>query len=791
MSLDKVAEHLAAQGRGTDSMLVHMSPKEVGALQHMAGQHGGSLTINPATGLPEAGFLDQVLPLALGVGATVLTGGAAAPWMVGLAAGAGTYALTGDLNKGLMAGLGAFGGAGLAGGIMEAGMGALASTPETVASALGTDAATGLGASSAPGSQAAMLAEQNAGMGSQGLESVRSAANTATGVTPTSAPSAWDQMQAGFKATKFDTDFLKKNMLPIGAALAPALMGGGNLFGGNPAAQQQTANAGYIRPYTYSQVRNPNYTGAGTPYYVQSMTPKTPIPSGDYGSQLMPMTAAKGGIMSLAEGGDTTTDAPVDSAATPTVPIKKPPTLADYLAATRSATANARSIEVPPMQANNVVVPTMQNQVSVPTMQNQVSVPTMQNQVSVPTMQNQVSVPTMQAQYISPQQQYQAPINPVPQAVTDYNNTLAQRAQKEYVDSPQLAAFSSHFNDPVPAAPAAPLPANADTTTQLFQKYLGRAPDPTGFAANANATPDQITYGIMTSPEYMAANPNAPVPAAPTASAAPVGGLPAAPGMLPTYTYNPATRSYTTAPVRAMPVPMPNLAAQQQLLQDQQRAGYNADQGGGVGVANGGLMSYAAGGGIGSSYTGFDGQNNAIDGNAQFNQGPQYPMQQPQNFAYGGGITNSRQAAVQSYIASAQKTPQGMKDLLAKAQSGDYDAMIAMNTIQDTPNQNYAAGGGIYNLGGYSDGGRLLKGPGDGVSDDIPAQIGAKQPARLADNEFVLPARIVSEIGNGSTDAGAKRLYAMMDRIQKRRSKTTGKGNIAVDSGAHKELNRL
>ena len=94
-------------------------------------------------------------------------------------------------------------------------------------------------------------------------------------------------------------------------------------------------------------------------------------------------------------------------------------------------------------------------------------------------------------------------------------------------------------------------------------------------------------------------------------------------------------------------------------------------------------------------------------------------------------------------------------------------------------------------LGGYSDGGQLLKGPGDGIEDQIPAVIGSRQPARLANNEFVLPARIVSEIGNGSTDAGAKRLYAMMDRIQKRRSKTTGKGNIAVDSGAHKELNRL
>jgi hypothetical protein len=96
--------------------------------------------------------------------------------------------------------------------------------------------------------------------------------------------------------------------------------------------------------------------------------------------------------------------------------------------------------------------------------------------------------------------------------------------------------------------------------------------------------------------------------------------------------------------------------------------------------------------------------------------------------------------------------------------------------------------GGISTLGSYSDGGQLLKGPGDGVSDSIPAQIGRKQPARLADGEFVVPARIVSELGNGSTDAGAKRLYAMMDRVQKNRKKSIGKGKVAVDSKAHRML---
>jgi len=100
----------------------------------------------------------------------------------------------------------------------------------------------------------------------------------------------------------------------------------------------------------------------------------------------------------------------------------------------------------------------------------------------------------------------------------------------------------------------------------------------------------------------------------------------------------------------------------------------------------------------------------------------------------------------------------------------------------------YMAKGGMSHLGDYSDGGRMLRGPGDGVSDSIPATIGGKQPARLADGEFVVPARIVSELGNGSSEAGARKLYAMMDRVQNARKKTVGKGRVAVNSKAEKML---
>jgi hypothetical protein len=99
-----------------------------------------------------------------------------------------------------------------------------------------------------------------------------------------------------------------------------------------------------------------------------------------------------------------------------------------------------------------------------------------------------------------------------------------------------------------------------------------------------------------------------------------------------------------------------------------------------------------------------------------------------------------------------------------------------------------AQGGIMHGLGGYSDGGRLLRGPGDGVSDSIPAVIGKRQPARLADGEFVIPARIVSELGNGSTEAGARKLYAMMERVQASRKKSIGKKKVAVNSKSDKHL---
>lgn len=169
-------------------------------------------------------------------------------------------------------------------------------------------------------------------------------------------------------------------------------------------------------------------------------------------------------------------------------------------------------------------------------------------------------------------------------------------------------------------------------------------------------------------------------------------------------------------------------------------------------AAEGGLMGYAVGG----------------------------PVEQMAAMNAVGANTGYPQAGLQTpmYSNPAMQRPQATNVIAPSADAG-------VGTYTGEPR---FAAGGVSTLGGYSDGGRLLRGPGDGVSDSIPASIGNRQPARLADGEFVVPARIVSEIGNGSTEAGARKLYAMMDRVQKARRKTVGKNQVARNTKAEKLL---
>ena len=172
-------------------------------------------------------------------------------------------------------------------------------------------------------------------------------------------------------------------------------------------------------------------------------------------------------------------------------------------------------------------------------------------------------------------------------------------------------------------------------------------------------------------------------------------------------------------------------------------------------AANGGIIALAGGGPV-----------EQMSNQAAMGANTMYPMA---NMA-----TSSFATPYQSPVSTNMLAPSG-------------DTGVGMNGEPNMQGTRMAAGG-LSDLGSYSDGGRLLRGPGDGVSDSIPAQIGQHQPARLADGEFVVPARIVSELGNGSTEAGAKQLYKMLDRVQNARGKTTGKDKVAKNTNAAKLL---
>jgi hypothetical protein len=156
-------------------------------------------------------------------------------------------------------------------------------------------------------------------------------------------------------------------------------------------------------------------------------------------------------------------------------------------------------------------------------------------------------------------------------------------------------------------------------------------------------------------------------------------------------------------------------------------------------------------------------------------EAPAYERSSPMLMARGGDTRKKKRASL-----TAERTINSLDPYnaaIAQLNNARYGANMsgvgalnpAMSSLGELP---VVAGakGGIADLGGYSDGGRMLKGPGDGMSDSIPASIGNRQPARLADGEFVVPADVVSHLGNGSTDAGARKLYAMMDKVRKART---------------------
>jgi len=304
-------------------------------------------------------------------------------------------------------------------------------------------------------------------------------------------------------------------------------------------------------------------------------------------------------------------------------------------------------------------------------------------------------------------------------------NKINQAAFNKTVDADKIAAEG---------------PASLQQVSSAYNDIFGKPPtqDQLQAAINSGATYSQLKAQLQASPEYATKMTQPLVPEIKQTAA-------------------------TMPAINTRPAPPP--VSQAQI--DQYRQEYNAPTAGSQSAAQLGLAPLFAGTGQGGYTFNQPQQQASIEG--------ALPYQDIINRLGIGGV----------YQQIADKAP--------ALQGGvQFNVPQGYTPIGQTARpQGMAVGGmaeGGYDLGGYSDGGRLLRGPGDGVSDSIPAQIGNRQPARLADGEFVIPARIVSELGNGSTEAGARQLYAMMDRVQKKRRSTVGKGKVAVNSKAHQVM---
>lgn len=318
--MTNAAQAVQSQGRGNDTMLVHMTPGEVKGLQALAMAHGGSLTINPATGLPEAGFLDAILPIvagfALGPAGFALM---SAP-MAALTVGGVTALSTGDLGKGLMAGLGAFGGANLGAALSSTGTEAakLSMLPEggmSVAESIpasmgGTGATTGSTLADITGKAASASGPMSIAPGTTSLGSQLGFSSAPVAMTPSqvaalqsTAPTGFSSVGTGIKdlastggLSRFGNAFMTASGGGMGTAagaygLAAPIMEAVQPSYEFPSVATAT-ESNYAGPYvpTPRDVRFKPEDDTSTSEFTY-FTPSNPVPG------FQPMYAAQGGYM--------------------------------------------------------------------------------------------------------------------------------------------------------------------------------------------------------------------------------------------------------------------------------------------------------------------------------------------------------------------------------------------------------------------------------------------------------------------------------------------------------------
>lgn len=723
MSLQLTAKHLAAQGRGPDTTLVHMAPKEVASLQDLAQRHGGSLTTNPHTGLPEAGFLESLLPMALGAGAMML------PGMQGVGAGyigAGIGALqglrTGSLKQGLMAGLGAYGGASMAGGLLGSGaMNAdslLDADKLQIAQANASNKAMEAGARQTYEQEAARLSAKIAQQQAEAL--ANNSSKSFMENLSSNFSKAGDGLSRGFGNFSNSVGMGKGSIglkTALGASAIPLAMSAYDDSKEEGAPVQKTNDAD-LGAYAKSGAQfRPNWVG---PY-------ESKVRGGEY-TYARPYYGAEGGAVGMADGGMAMGGVPqrdayqeyMDYYNNSFPPVsKEATTVAPFQYPEPTVAAPAAPVATPFLEApvtNNtgrggppVKEPGFFDGMSDSDRARHFSYsPFASTMGQLANKAIQYSTPSLIPRLFMGNDEFEAKMNREMDIVKGYDPGPA--VEKGYTRVSPTDPFRRTVKETDTYS-------NENSNTKIA-----------GIIADAEAALRQ------------------------SANEGDAGNQQAANAMAVQ-----AAASRQPSVVRGDPA--------------QQRAAIN-----GVVAAS-----------------------NAAANSVYGNSAPSGPANDGR--ADPGGEGGTKYGAVApGYTGGSEAATGGLSTLHGfehMARGGNVRgnlrppaAFFQKGKFTTQPAKMYAEGGASdpYNLGSYSDGGRLLKGPGDGVSDSIPATIGKGQPARLADGEFVIPARIVSEIGNGSTEAGARKLYAMMDRIQAGRKKSVGRGKVAVNSRADRYL---
>ena len=729
MSLQIAAKHLASHGRGSDTTLVHMTPGEVASLQSLAQQHGGSLTTNPHTGLPEAGFLSALLPMAAGAGLAAM--GMPAGYAA-LAVGATSAATSGgDLKKGLMAGMSAYGGAGMAESFMGAGLGTMGGAMAAPAAEAAPAVAAAPAVSAAP-AVAEIAPSAGSIAGSSMQEAVNQSGMYAPAITSAAPAEVAKQAAAATPAAQAAQQSAALNELTMGQrwdALKAGATGANAMkyVKDNPFTSLGVA-ASFMAPdenkapqTTTDTDRGPR---AGMQYHPGWSTPMPkPNMQGIEQTYNRPYYAAEGGITHMAEGGSTGYK-DYDG-------VEMSPAMRELLA------QQDRSLrEIQRLKAQQAGTPPAQLD------QKQLFADYLQRVsggagagtgtgigAGTDTGVVKTQLPFLETPVASNTQGGGNKGRP-----EDFNPEWTAKTDEE-----KAAWYAEH--------------PNFATATQLGQNIFGY----TGLGMLQN----KLDPGFVARQKMIAQgiNPNAssgdPTPGRYAAMGDGLGDPSASFG----FVQAPGER--TNAPTQT---PLGNPPIQTTDTGSESTLGPNAK----------------------SILSNMERMHSLVSS---------FPRVAPSQ------SDASLNAQVKQQDAANARDNEGGNSNNGGDSSGGYSNANAGNfgwtRSGGGEGGGWAAGGathgGIadlhqYNLGSYSDGGRLLKGPGDGVSDSIPATIGKGRPARLADGEFVVPARIVSEIGNGSTEAGARKLYAMMDRIQAGRKKSIGKDKVAVNSRADKHL---